>query len=561
MSVRNGLALLLALSALLFLAACGNSNSGITPPVAPPSGNFTNANLKGTYVFSVSGTDENTGGSYAIVGAIAADGSGGNGRGNITGGTIDIVDPSLNTPAFNLNISGNGFYSVGVDGRGTFTIGTTTANPFTADMTFDFVLEDSSHGLIIQFDNNASGSGTLDLQTTGLTQSSLTGSYAFSFSGADGSGAFATIGDFTFGANGAISGLEDFNSGGIPYPNEALSGQVILGPQSAPTTELVTAAGPNPGGALFFDTYAIDATHLKLIESDSFGTLVGDAYSQPSTAFPTAAPLAFTLEGFLSSNVPFASGGYMVPDTLGDILDSSTQDVNAGGTTSSAPVQFSANYASGGSGRFTIDNFNGFVGANSDSLYAAYTYSGGLFLLEIDENLGVTTGAAYPQSTSSFGATSQGYGLNLTGINTTNSVEIDDIAEFTNSVASSGAGTLPTGIIDENVSPGGSSFGAPYPGLALTNGVYGSLDALGRYGLFADAGTSAVSTLNGGFNLNFYTVDGTTFPFVELDPGQVATGVFVLQNPTASASAATSRSHMFVLPPLTRPHAKQKKTK
>ena len=75
MSVRNGIALLLALSTLLFLAGCG-SGSNSPAPVPPPSGNFSNANLNGTYVFSVSGTDS-TGAPYAIVGTFTANGSGG----------------------------------------------------------------------------------------------------------------------------------------------------------------------------------------------------------------------------------------------------------------------------------------------------------------------------------------------------------------------------------------------------------------------------------------------------------------------------------------------------
>src|SRR5579863_1577161 len=149
MSVRSGFVLFLALSTILFLAACGSNSNSVTPPVAPPSGNFTNANLTGTYVFSVLGSDFN-GAPYAIIGTINADGSGGNGRGNITGGTIDINDSEV-TPAAGLSVATGGFYSIGVEGRGTFTIGTTTTNPFGGNMTFDVVLSSSSHGLVTEF--------------------------------------------------------------------------------------------------------------------------------------------------------------------------------------------------------------------------------------------------------------------------------------------------------------------------------------------------------------------------------------------------------------------------
>ncbi len=562
MSVRNGIALLVALSTIALLVGCGNNGNSITPAVPPPSGSFGNSNLSGTYVFSISGTDFN-GDSYAMVGAFTANGQS---IGGITaGGTVDVVDPAIGASVFALPIS-SGSYSVGVDGRGQATINTTGDTPFGVNsLTFDFVLADSSHGLITEFDGNASGSGTLDLQTAGVTQSSLTGSYAFSFSGANSDGgSFTTVGDFTFGSGSSISGLEDFNSDSIAYPDLTLTGQVVLGPSASPATELTTGASLGSVGTFTFDVYAIDATHLKFIEADSLGTLSGDAYSQPSIAFPNGT-LAFTLAGFLpaSSFSPFSAGGFMVTNGGGGIVAGSTEDFNENGAVLSneSPISFSASYTTAGSGRYVLDDFQGFTGGTE---YVAYPSSGGLLLLEIDSAGGITAGAAYLQSTTTFGATLQGYGLNLTGINVGGQVtgsleEVDDIAEFTASAASSGDGTLTNGIIDENFDPGGTEFGAPFYDVGLTSGTYSSVST-GRYLLFADAGNGGISTLNGGFNLIFYTVDGTSFPFMEMDNGQVATGVFVLQNPFA-VTPGVAKSHMFVVRPLVRPHAALRKKK
>src|SRR5580704_11125789 len=172
MSARRALVLLLAIPALSFLVACGGGGGSRVVVTPPPTGGFSNSNFKGTYVFSISGTDFNSA-AYAIVGTIVADGSGGNGKGNITGGTIDINDAEF-TPVFAVAVNNNGFYSVGTDGRGQATIGLPSAsNPFGANMTFDFVLQDSSHGLITEFDGNGSGSGTIDLQPSAVAQSSL----------------------------------------------------------------------------------------------------------------------------------------------------------------------------------------------------------------------------------------------------------------------------------------------------------------------------------------------------------------------------------------------------
>jgi hypothetical protein len=556
MSARNGIALLLALSTIALnalLVGCGSSSSPRAVP--PPSGSFGNSNLKGTYVFSVSGTDAN-GAPYAIVGAVNADGSS---TGGITGGTIDINDTEF-APAFGLSISGDGSYSVGVDGRGQMTISTTTANPFGGAMKFDFVLANSFHGLITEFDGNGSSSGTLDLQTTGITQASLAGSYAFSFSGISeltesGGIPFATVGGFTLGSDGTITagtGAEDFNNDGVAQTGAGLTGQVILGPSSTPTTTLTT----EQFGTLTFDVYAIDATHLKFIEVDSAPMLSGDAFSQPSTSI--SGTLAFTLSGFFSSNA-VATGGYMT--AAGGAITTGTEDYNNGGAPSISPLTFSGSYTAAGSlipGRYQMTLNSPFF---AGSLYAAYPSSGGLLLLEVDGLGGLMAGAAYPQSTTTFGAISQGYGLGLSGDNLANGVEVDDIAEFTASAAAGGSGTLSDGIIDENVDPNGTaSFGAPFYDLALTQGTYGALDSTGRYGLSATAGNNSKTTLNGGFGLTFYTADGNTFPFIETDTGgQVATGVFVLQNPSAVAPAVAS--HMFVVRAPARSHAALHKKK
>jgi hypothetical protein len=539
MSVRNGFILLVAFSALTFLVACGGNGTTITNPVAPPSGGFSNSNLNGTYVFSVSGVDAN-GAPYAIVGAFTANGSGG-----VTSGTLDINDEafaSLSTPIApiaNSPIGGSSSYGVSVDGRGTAKLSTST--PFST-IQLDFVLQNNSHGLVTEFDSNGTGSGTLDLQSSGTTPS---GGYAFSFSGFSGTSPYATVGNFTLGSGGAITGgLEDFNNGGITTNTDvAVSGKVVAGPSSTPGTQLLT-----PNIATTYDVYPIDATHLKFIEMDTIGTLSGDAFSQTSTAVPTGT-LAFTLQGGISA--PFAAGGFMVTDGAGNITNASTEDVNSNGTVP-ATATFSAQYAAAGAGRFTLSNFSNFVGGTE---YAAYPSSGGLLLLEIDNSLDILVGAAFaPQSSTTFAA-SQGYGLNFSGTNlgasTGSAAEVDDIAEFT----AASSGSTVTGIVDENSSAQIQAFDQ------ALNGTYTAPDSNGRGTITATAGNNSNSTLNGGFGLTFYTVDGTTFPFIESDSGQVAAGVFFLQS-TPGESAAVAKAHnMFVPGPIIRPHAKRTKQK
>jgi hypothetical protein len=241
----------------------------------------------------------------------------------------------------------------------------------------------------------------------------------------------------------------------------------------------------------------------------------------------------------------------MVTDGAGAITNASTEDVNANLSISPTPLVFSGSYAVAGAGRYTLNlATGGFFGGTT---YAAYPYSGGLFLLEIGNDSIIMAGAAYPQSDATFAA-DQGYALNLTGINAlalgTGAVEVDDIAEFT----AANSGTTVTGLIDENFAPGGiPTFKIPL------NGTYTAPDTSGRGFVSAAGGNSSISTLNGGFLLTFYSVDGTTFPFIESDNGQVAAGVFVQQNASASASAAAAKAHMFVVRPLVKAHAVQPK--
>lgn len=537
MSLRNAFVSLLALSALTFSVACGGSGSPPANPTPPPSGGFSNANLKGTYVFSVSGVDS-SGDPYAIAGTFSA-----NGNGGITAGAVDMNDTAFTSgSAPNLAVGSSSNYKVGVDGRGVATLNISGGSPFGSSIGLDFVLQDGSHGLVTEFDASASGSGTLDLQTAGATAS---GAYAFSLSGSEFSGApAASAGYFSLTGGAISSGVNDFNSGGIPYANSPLTGQVKLGPSSSPSTTL-NATGF--GAALTFDAIAIDSTHLKFIEMDQFATMSGDAFQATSSAIPTG-NLAFVLAGGLTT--PIAAGGFIVTDGAGNITSASSEDLNSGGTVSTSPLPFSGTYTSTGSAlpaRFVL-TLSGFDegAATTSSTYAAYPYDGGVFLEEID-SAGLLSGIAYPpQSSTSFSQT-QGYAMNLSGFNLTQSAEVDDIAEF--------AGT--TGIIDENFAPGGS----PNYGIPLTGITYGAPSG-GRGGVAATAATSSNSTINGGFAITFYTVDGTTFPFIETDSGggQVASGVLLAQNTPGSSSAVAKSHAMFVPHPIFHAHAAKQKT-
>jgi hypothetical protein len=525
MSVRNSIVLSLALFTLALLVGCGSSSP---KAVAPPSGGFSDSNLMGTYVFSSTGVDSTGGLFLTAVGSLAADGKGGIN----SGGTVDIVGASFAATSPVAQPITGGSYSVGVDGRGQIHFNTTTSGG-AITITLDFVLTSSKHGLITEFDGNGTGSGTIDLQTS-VSQNQLAGSYSFGFAGTgtDGLTPFATVGAFTLDSTGAVTtGQEDVNNAGgySGAPSSILTTSTVhLG--TTPGTATINSAGIS----YTFDVYPIDSTHLKFIETDLQLIVSGDAYTQ-GTSIPSG-QLVFTMAGVETAtgvSTPIDVGGYLTNSS--GTITAGLEDYNDGGvanTDASTPGGgFSA--LSGGRSQLTL---TGFVNGAANDLpgtyiFAAYpfTFSGGsgIQLLEID-NLGVTSGAAYPQTATSLAA-SQGYGLNLTGFN---GVEEDDIAEF---VSSSGGFT---GIVDLN--DGGTTLSFDK---ALTTSTYIAPDSNGRGG----AATSY-------FGFNFYVVNSSTFILLETDSTQVGVGTFELQN-ASSAAPASALPAVALGHPAMSPHA------
>jgi hypothetical protein len=514
MSVRNALVLFLALFTLSLLVGCSSSSP---TPKAPPGGGFSSSSLSGTYVFSSAG--ENADGAFmTITGSFTAS------SGSISGGTVDIISAD---PAFglspNLTMS-NPSFIISADGRGQINFGAAVPQGATS-FTFDFVLTSTSHGLITEFDSNGSGSGTIDLQSSPVPQSALSGlSFSFGVSGEGSSAPFATLGALTLGATGGVTaGTEDFNNGGTPSTSAiSTSSFVTVGTGTAPgTAQLLTSFG---SGTASYDVYAIDSTHLKFIETDGAFIASGDAYTQ-GTSIPDGT-YVFAMSGADIGDNPLSVAGFM--PVSGGTVAGGAEDFNDTGLIDSAPVIFSGGFSALTGGRSQLNVASFVNGAANDVpgnyLFAAYPFSSngvtGVQLMEIDG--GITSGVAYVQSGTTLAA-SQGYGLNLSAINVSNGAggffEEDDIAEFQ---ATSTAFT--PGIVDINDVTQGTSYKQSF------SGTYANV-ATGEYtATTTEAGNAFV-------NFNFYAVNASTFLLLEIDPGQIGTGIFELQNASTSPGA------------------------
>lgn len=514
MSRRNSVLLFIAVLSSAFLAGCGSSSPEATPP---PTGNFTNNSLHGTYVFSIVGSDAQ-GNFIAITGTFTANGTGGNG--GITGGAVDINDPNFLAPVRNSPITG-GNYTVTPDGRGRATLVTSTFPTWipTSNITVVFVLTSSQHGFITEFDGNGSGSGTLDLQIA--ANQPAPGTYVFGLSGISDpvrETPLVTAGAVTLDGSGNATGSLDFNNNEIVSFLTLNSGSSVLvgGP---PGTAVLNTAG----GIFNFDIYAIDSTHLKFIETDAVPILTGDLFSQTSDAFPTG-PVVFTMAGFdLSTSLPgpVAIGGLMMSDGTSTITQGK-EDFDDAGTVDSTPQGFSGTIAAS-SGRYVLqlNNFVNSAGpAVASSTFAAYPSSGGIELVEIDGN-GDTAGVAFSQTSASL-TSAQGYGLNLSGSNGIGREE-DDIAEFI--TTSNGL----NGLIDSN------NLGQTQFDQTLT----------ATYSMDSPATGRGVLTANN-FSGPFYVVNSSNVLLVEADGAtHLGLGAFQRQNATAASNLAAS--HLAVL--------------
>lgn len=503
------LVLPIILSSLAVLAGCGSSSNSVVPP---PSGAFGNTDLNGTYTFSVEGADVN--GPMSIAGSFTACGCTG---GTISTGTVDFFDPALAAPA--SAVGSNSTYSVGADGRGTANLYITPSGGTPFKVIFQFVLTSSSHGLIIRYDTTGTGSGTIDLQPSAVAQSAIANApFAFTLSGSDANGDFlSTAGSFTLDSSGAITaGVGDCNVNGVPYYQPTLSGSVPVGSGTAPGIGSILTACSST--ALGFDVYAIDSTHLKLIESDGSAFLVGDAFAQTSASIPQGT-LVFTMEGLDGGSTGnlFVTGGTVTSDGASE-LSGGLQDVNDAGTvnnggTTSEPFSGSFVASPSGSGRFLV-SLSGFLGA---STFAAYPSSGGILLLQVDTGLaaGTTSGIALQQTSGAAIAASQGYGLNNSGEDVVNDVELDAIAQFTTT------STGMKGLLNLN------------DGLTVsTQNVNGTYTTAGSNG----AGSATIGT--GLQSMFYYAADSSTVLFISTDPNQAAMGLFEAQTAPSGSDAA-----------------------
>jgi hypothetical protein len=507
------LTLLLVTAAVAsFSAACGGS--GTPPPPPAPTGNFSNSSLKGSYAFSMSGTDASTnvGAFLTRVGSFTADGAG-----NITAAMEDISDGASVT---SVPFSG-GSYSIQANGKGTLTF--TTINSSGLQLTI--VLNSSSKGVLIQTDLNATSSGSFILQSPNtFAQGTINGPYNFDVSGMDGnSGApVSVVGQITTNGAGAITGgIYDSDDGGSLITAQAIpTGGSYTAPDTTFGRGTMTFASRN------FVYYLVDGTRVRLIETDGLLFTSGDALLQTNVpTVNTAGNFVFIIGGssVLGTAGPVARGGRFTTDASGNLGSISVDDNNNGSastTTSFTNANFAIDTANPGTGRGTVT----FTAQGQQNPFTAVFYFSSPTQAVIqDTSVGIIGDGTMLAQIGPFNSSAGNYIVNWSGQNLALGFEEDFAGQY--ALSSSNA---VSGAIDfvELASP------------SNRNPLFSNIQLTGNFGLNGD-GTQRntyVLTTNSAPNTTYNSaayIGGTaaapTILLIDVDPHHVDVGTTSLQ--------------------------------
>lgn len=523
--------------------------------------------LTGTYVFQASGSDS-SGFPYQIAGALALDGTGDTCSGYITSGqqTLNTVSGgSVTTPISGSSgtpcVPGPSSYFVGADGRGSITLVIGQgANAVTE--TFSLVVLSSSQALIAELDSTGTSAGTLELQDPNAAGTPPTGGYAFVASGTDSSALGIALGGVAdIDSQGNIPGTtslvdteyQNNTSFYIECAGADSFGGSVSGPGSFGTvTFTLNAARCFPSGTVQLTGYIVDATHIRLIETDGGFLTAGPAVGQGSatgtfTAASFSGPYVFGVLGLdLQDSYPstLTSLDAVNADGQGDITAGIT-DTFFQSLDVQVSDQFTANYQMDDkmigrvhASHFRFDNrhfptftpdMTFYLTGNGAPALVLFGASGGY------PSLGA--GTAYPQAANtqslSFG-NGEAYGI---GFTQQNGSENDGTGQITSTLNQGAPGGTLSGVVDDF----SNGFGAPVPlagSFACPQGAASCPDSFGRF----SASTFVPDQTNTG--VDYYLIDSDHAFFVETDlvnptnpSGQVALGYFAKRCDVTSATS------------------------
>ena len=491
----------LVLSTLLLISAIGCGNGG-GPVIQHPSGNYSNADLNGSYVYEIHGFIVNFASfqPYREVGVFTADGNG-----HITGGADDS---SLGA----VGAAVTGTYSIAPDGTGFLTMSTSVGN---ITLAVTFVRNCSQANpvactptiYLMEADSGIDSAGIAEQQDQAVVGTTPAGNFVFRVHqevSAENSGPSGEVGGVTI-ASGSGSGSMDQNlAGAFSSPNVTwtLNAPGGSGRGTGSFQNATTSFTTN------FVYYIVNASKVVLLVTNINAVGSGDAELQ-----------AGAVGGGLSGNYAFGSRGddslsYAGTHTVGQFTATSgsitgTEDINQDGSVSSnvaltecttvaASGRVAANVVSGGSCTGTLAQVFWMVSPSRAFFVNASSSA-------------AEDGTADAQSTTSFSNASftGQYAIVMDGFD----ISPETLARI-GTLQFDGASKL---TLNELVNASNSLSGAQSPG--VLSGTY-SASANGR----------ATGSLNSGsLNLVMYAVSPTKVYLMQTDSGVFTSGTTELQ--------------------------------
>jgi hypothetical protein len=502
----------------------------------------------GNYVFSLSGSDvvDGFGDAYFAAGVFVVKG------GAINGGEQDFGD-FWTAASDQINGAGSSI-STTADGNLQITLQLCNAQCTQTDLsvgsdgveTLDASLVSPSSALITEFDNFASSSGTLELQTSTAAPS---GGYAFYITGQIQNSSLSLGGIINVDGAGTISGTgsifdANVNGSGLDFQAEIFGPSTVSSPDSNGRVTFTL----NPTDSADFPQivlagYIADATHIRLVEV--LDTLNG---FNGGTAFSQGTNIGSFSSASVSGNsyvVPFAGFddfdnfqalGLFTANADGTVSGAiNYNDFTGTGVQSPSPIT-GGTYTVDATGRVTLTGVTAGILTNPLNLQFYLDGSGHAPALTMDSN-DVGAGLGYQQTGGgSFTAASfsGAYIMSAKGVDNPPGTFFYNQNEFdaVGPVTADGVGTL-AGFFDLNWLSGDPDQGVlitaavPTPDLTVSGAFIATAN-----GTFTGTITGLqvpMSTNQDAFT--YFLIDTTRVLSIETDPNQLTLGYFELQPP------------------------------
>ncbi|MGD0920736.1 MAG: Ig-like domain-containing protein [Terriglobia bacterium] len=371
-----------------------------------------------------------------------------------------------------------------------------------------------------------------------FSNATLTGQYAFGFTGYDGiSDIFLMAGSFAADGNGNItSGLEDLNHSSGVYENTTFTGSYSIGADGRGSMTLTLSQAPASWGQLTTNFRLVVSSNRegRVIEFDTFANGTGFIEKQDPSTFMSSAltgGYAFRFDGLgyddgSQSYGAMSAAGRFTASGAG-AMNAGVEDINNVGVVSTN-VAFTGAYsvASTGRGQANVTNLNG------TSHFSFYVISAEKFVFVSLDYVPALLGVAEQQTLPSFSnsALAGDYVFQSVGYSASS---IDySVGRFT----ADGINALSSGVFDDN-DTGTVSENVPF------TGAYG-VTSNGRGTLTITAGSETS-------HISFYLVSPDSAFFVQTDSGLVVSGEVFGQHGGPFTTASLTGSYSFGLTGLT----------